>query len=165
MNLLDLSGLLQTAIIDFSTLSILQQVKSLTLSGEASPYRPLWGSTPPTRLPGVASGLVDYYYLPCEDSFFWWLSPNCILDPMACVWFSAIESTRFLRDKLGSGVIQRDFEFLQRNKRANTAKKRRGGWLSSSFLYSSVGKELSPTEREFWQNVFQHPVHDAVFSN
>ena len=70
MNLLSLSGLLQTAIIDFSTLSILQEVKSLTLSGGASPYRPLWGSTPPTRLPGVASGLVDYYYLPYEDSFF-----------------------------------------------------------------------------------------------
>ena len=34
MNLLDLSGLLQTEIIDFSTLSILQQVKSLTLPGE-----------------------------------------------------------------------------------------------------------------------------------
>ena len=70
MNLLSLSGLLQTAIIDFSTLSILQEVKSLTLSGGASPYRPLWGSTPTTRLPGVASGLVDYYYLPYEDSFF-----------------------------------------------------------------------------------------------
>ena len=36
MNLLDLSGLLQTEIIDFSTLSILQQVKSLTLSGGVS---------------------------------------------------------------------------------------------------------------------------------
>ena len=70
MNLLDLLGLLQTAIIDFSTLSILQQVKSLTLFQGASPYRPLQGSIPPTRLPGVASGLVAYYYLLCKDSFF-----------------------------------------------------------------------------------------------